>query len=187
MCHRLLFDAKLIDDLWRIDKRIAELVRRGGCPCGGVLHSARYPRKPWAVGREKLPPEYEFRLSFCCAICRRRVTPPSVRFLGRKLYLGLIVVLVSALRQGRDPPTLERIQEELTIDPRTVGRWRRWWDEDLPRLPFWKRCRSRLPSHLANERLPIGLVRSFRAWFRDGMKKLLEFLSPMTTTSWRAC
>jgi len=34
---------------------------------------------------------------FCCAVdgCRSRATPPSLRFLGRKVYLAAIVVLVA--------------------------------------------------------------------------------------------
>ena len=32
-----------------------------------------------------LGPAYDRRLSFCCADCRKRLTPVSVRFLGRKV------------------------------------------------------------------------------------------------------
>ena len=39
--------------------------------------------------------------------CRRRHTPPSVRFLGRRVYAGLVVVLVSAMHHGLKP---ERVQ-----------------------------------------------------------------------------
>ncbi|NLS97786.1 MAG: hypothetical protein GXX96_37065 [Planctomycetaceae bacterium] len=35
--------------------------------------------------------------------CRKRTTPLSVRFLGRKVYLGAVVVLVAAMRQGPSP------------------------------------------------------------------------------------
>ena len=65
------------------------------------LHRACYPRKPRGVGGAR-DATYEHRLSFCCATdgCRRRITPPSVRFLGRKVYLGVIVIVVSALEQG---------------------------------------------------------------------------------------
>jgi hypothetical protein len=40
------------------------------------------------------------RFSFCCDRdgCRNRATPPSVRFLGRKVYLGAVVMLISASR-----------------------------------------------------------------------------------------
>ena len=98
MCHAFLADTNFYQLLTRIDESIAEEVRAGGCDCGGALHSARYPRKPRGV-RGVLDESYQSRLSFCCAAdgCRRRSTPPSVRFLGRKVYLGVIVVLISAL------------------------------------------------------------------------------------------
>jgi len=48
-----------------------------------------YPRKPRGI--PFVPEEsYEYRLRFCCAEdgCRRRITPPSVRFFGRKVFLS---------------------------------------------------------------------------------------------------
>ena len=67
MLHRLLGDTSFHRLLLRIDEDVAQGVRRKGCPhCGGVLHSARYERKPRGVPRE-LPAKYEQRASFCCA------------------------------------------------------------------------------------------------------------------------
>jgi hypothetical protein len=42
------------------------------------------------------------RFSFCCAVdgCRSRATPPSLRFLGPKVYIAAIVVLIAVLRHG---------------------------------------------------------------------------------------
>ena len=90
MYHKLLCDASLYDFLFKIDLDLAASTRAGGCAaCGGRLHSARYPRKPRG-GPGDLGREYECRLSFCCAVdgCRQRATPASVRFLGRRVYLG---------------------------------------------------------------------------------------------------
>jgi hypothetical protein len=44
-----------------------------------------------------LGPEHDRRLSFRCAVdgCRARTTPPSLRFLGPKVYLATVVVLVA--------------------------------------------------------------------------------------------
>jgi hypothetical protein len=87
---------------------IVAQVQAGGCTCGGVRHSARYPRKPRAL-QGMLDERYQNRLSFCCARegCRRRSTPPSVRFLGRKL-LSLLAPLtrgswLGCLQLGADP------------------------------------------------------------------------------------
>jgi hypothetical protein len=98
-----LADARLCELLARIDADLAETVRRAGCRlCGAVLHRAPFPRKPRG-GPTELPDGYDRRHSFCCAVdgCRTRHTPPSVRFLGRKVYLGAVVVLATALRHGR--------------------------------------------------------------------------------------
>ncbi|MFL9910491.1 hypothetical protein [Paraburkholderia sp. RL17-337-BIB-A] len=39
-------------------------------------------------------PDCDFRHSVCCAGCRRRTTPVSVRFLGRRVYAAAIMVTV---------------------------------------------------------------------------------------------
>ena len=104
MYHELPRNASFWAFLFSIDQDLAEQARQKKCPCGGCLHRANYPRKPRGGG-EDLPQEYDFRLSFCCERegCRKRVTPPSVRFLGRKVYLGAVVILVAAMRQGPSP------------------------------------------------------------------------------------
>lgn len=94
MCHALLQDPKFPALLLRIDHELAEQTRSEGCGCGGALHRADYPRKPRGCPRE-VRPDYSLRLSFCCAQCRKRSTSKSVRFLGRRVYLALAVVLVS--------------------------------------------------------------------------------------------
>ena len=55
-----------------------------------------------AVYRRGLGPEHRERFSFCCAAdgCRKRETPASLRFLGRKVFLGAMVVLISAMQSG---------------------------------------------------------------------------------------
>ena len=102
MCHAFLSDARFYQLLFRIDQNLANEVQAGGCRfCGGVLHGARYPRKPRGL-RPVRDASHDTRLSFCCAMngCRRRNTPPSVRFLGRRVYLGVMVILFTALQNG---------------------------------------------------------------------------------------
>jgi len=76
------------------DRDLAEGYRLEGCPCGGSLHRAAYVRKPRGVPWG-LPEGFCIRESFCCSRegCRRRLTPPSLRFLGRRVYLGAVVVV----------------------------------------------------------------------------------------------
>ena len=43
------------------------------------------------------------------------MTPPSVRFLGRKVYLGAVVILISAMRQGPTPRRFLELSTDLPI------------------------------------------------------------------------
>ena len=104
MYHDLPRIARFWSFLLTVDQDLAEETRKKACPCGGRLHSANYLRKPRGTP-VRLPEQECLRLSFCCDRdgCRKRATPPSVRFLGRKVYLGAIVILISAMRQGPSP------------------------------------------------------------------------------------
>jgi hypothetical protein len=185
MYHELLRDATFWAFLFAIDQDLAAASRAERCPaCGCQLHCANYPRKPRGPG--KLPDEYRHRLSFCCARdgCRKRVTPPSVRFLGRKVYLGAVVILVSAMRQGPTPRRVRELQELFGVSRRTIYRWRDFWNEHFPKTTFWQVARARLVPVFEIVDFPRSLLEAFVGVGddRDGWKKLLCFLSPITTT-----
>jgi len=139
VCHAFLSDSRFYEFLFEIDQEVAAEVRAGGCSCGGVLHSARYPRKLRGICIS-LGESYETRLSFCCAVegCRRRSTPPSVRFLGRKVYLGALVILIGALEHGLSPRRRQWLIDTLDIWPQTLSRWRKWWREVFPVSRCWR-------------------------------------------------
>ena len=124
MWHKLLRDARFHELLLEADRQIAAEVHGKGCPvCCGKLHVAAYRRKPRSG--IALPAAYDSRFSFCCAEdgCRKRVTPASLRFLGRRVYLGLIVVLVATLRHGPSPTRVRKLRELTGASRRTVERW----------------------------------------------------------------
>ena len=183
MSQKLLRDASLFRVLLEIDEDLAAQVQAAGCPCGGTLHSARYPRKPRGA-LIRIPPGYRWRLSFCCDRdgCRRRRTPPSVRFLGRKVYLGAVVVLVSALVHGPSPERLRRLREWLGVSRRTVERWRGWWLSTFTSSPVWREARARL-IHVAHATLPASLLARFAGDEAARLRHCLRFLSPLTTRS----
>jgi len=124
-CQKHLADQQLLLLQEEIDQDLSEEVRVKGCRrCGvGKLHSARIRRKPRGLPEGR---SWDTRLSFCCDQegCRRRATPPSVRFLGRKVYAGFIVVLLSATRHGLTPDRVRRLREITGADRRTLERWR---------------------------------------------------------------
>jgi hypothetical protein len=183
MYHDLPHDARFWSFLFAIDQDLAETTRKGGCPCGGRLHSANYPRKPRGTPTQ-LPEPQRLRLSFCCDRegCRKRATPPSVRFLGRKVYLAAIVILVSAMRQGPTPRRVRELSQRFGADESTIARWQIFWRQHFPQTPFWKVARAGLVTLGEIVSLPYSLVDAFlrRHPPCQGWMLLLRFLAPIT-------
>lgn len=185
MCHAFLTDTNFYQLLFQIDQSIAADVRGRGCDCGGVLHSARYPRKPRGI-RCALAECYESRLSFCCAQdgCRRRRTPASVRFLGSKVYLGVIVILITALHHGLTEPRRRQLMEELDVAPQTLWRWRCWWRERFVQSRCWKALAGQFIPPIATDRLPESLLARLTVEpLAERLIRLLVLISPVSTSS----
>ena len=177
----LLADAKFHDLLLAVDRDLAEACRTDGCACGGRRHVARYARKP--RGRPcRLGPEHDQRFSFCCAVdgCRSRATPPSLRFLGRRVYVATIVVLITILQHGVSDARLERLSEVVSVDRRTIARWRRWWRDTFTATPFWRVARAAFMPPLDGAQLPAALIDRFGGDAQDRLVALLRFLGPVT-------
>jgi hypothetical protein len=186
MFPSLLGDARLYAILLKYDGDLATEVRVGGCACGGVLHSARYGRKPRGSAEIALPEGYDRRDSFCCAEegCRRRTTPPSLRFLGRKVYLGAVVTLVTAMKHGVTGRRATALRGAVGVSRRTLARWRAWWAEVFVVTPFWQLGRARLSPPVSEGALPASLLERFEgAGTIEGLVRLLDFIKPVTTTS----
>lgn len=183
MYTTLLADATLFEALLAIDDDLATTAHAGGCRlCGGRLDHADYPRKPRG-GPATLGPAYDRRLSFCCDACRKRLTPASVRFLGRRVYLGAVVVLASVLRHGPTPTRVARLRDLLGVSGDTLARWHRWWSEAFVRTPFWVAARGRFAARVDEAALPGSLLARFSGDGDTPIRMLLRFLGPLTTTS----
>ena len=178
MCHALLQDSRFFCLLLQIDIELAAQTRASGCLCGGVLHRANFPRKPRCCLNE-VRADYEWRFSFCCNRCRKRTTSVSVRFLGRRVYLGLAVVLMSA---GRTEATskVAQLGEILAVPVRTIQRWRNWWVEQFPLTPLWQVACARFMPPVALNQLPASLIERFVGTAAEPLMRLLIFLSPLT-------
>lgn len=181
-CQKHLADQQLFQLLEKVDGDFAEEAHQQGCLfCGGALHRADYDRKP------RGGPQWDWRHSFCCAKedCRRRRTPPSVRFLGRKVYAGFVVVLLSTMLHGLNAERVRRIRQLLNtddrIDRRTLERWRQWWLDTFVRCSFWKEARARFMPSVCEKTLPNSLCARFEIDERDRLLALLKFLAPITT------
>lgn len=182
MSHNRLFDSTLFLLLLRADRDLAEAARAGGCGCGGALHSACYPRKPRGGPAADLVEACSMRESFCCAVegCRKRTTPPSLRFLGRRVYLGAVVVLVSAMTGGVTEKRAAKMRDLVGVSIRTLQRWRAWWLATFPRTVFWRGARGRFSPPVEAAGLPATLLSRFVGGARDGLVACLRFLSPIT-------
>jgi len=182
----LLADTRFHELLLAIDRDLADAARAEGCvACGGPLHSARYPRKP--RGRPKslgsrLGPEHDRRFSFCCALdgCRSRETPASLRFLGRRVYVAAIVVLIAILQHGVTDARLARLADVVNLDRRTIARWRRWWRDAFTTTPFWRIARARFMPPVDHDHLPAALIERFTGDGAVPLIGLLRFLGPVT-------
>ena len=184
-----LSDQSARSELWailtQVDADLAEQARLKGCQrCGGVLHRGNYARKVCGMGMVEAT-----RDSFCCATddCRRRTTPASVRFLGRRVYAGFVVVLLAALRHGLSAQRVQVLRERLGVDQRTLQRWRSWWLEQFAGGRLWREGRGRLMPPIDEAALPASLWERFYAHRgpppqqEDPLVKLLRFLTPWST------
>jgi hypothetical protein len=183
-----MHDSLLCDvGFWRflldIDCDFAMSVREKGCSCGGHLHAANYFRKPRG-GPDDLSKECCLRLSLCCGKegCRKRRTPPSVRFLGPKVYLLPVIFLAAAMRQGPSPRAMRELSDLFGADRRTIARWQVLWQEQFPRTRFWKVERARFVPAFDVATLPRSLLQAFFASddLRGDWERLLRFLAPIT-------
>lgn len=177
MCHALLHDPAFFRLLTRIDAEFAAKTRQGRCrKCAGPLHVADFPRKPRGC-----PPsvreEYSWRLSFTCGWCDARSTPASVRFLGRRVYVAVALVLVC-------PPASSvagALAEHLSVPARTVKRWCSWWQNDFQRTAFWQSVRERFVPRVPAETLPQSLFARFQGrTYRRRLIRLLRFVCPLS-------
>ncbi len=135
--------------------------------CGGRLDTSHFPRKPRGAGEQELQ-----RFSLCCRRdgCRHRVTPPSLRFLGRKIYSAWVVIL--ALEFCRD------LGLEAKIARQTIARWRTFWKERLAEThPFMRWARGLLAPGTPSSGLPSGCLRALGFPARESWVAILRFFS----------
>ncbi len=184
MCHEPLLDTRVLLLLPRIDDDLAAKAQAAGCSyCGGRLDVADFPRSPLGIDSDGLKDDYDSRRSFCCAVegCRRRCTPPSVRFLGRKVYVGAMVVLATALQHGPSKTSVTKLSALLGISRRTLVRWRRWWSTMFATSRFWTDLRGRFVPAVDAATLPASLLsRVMPTEDEPTMVTLLRLLAPMS-------
>ncbi len=154
-----------------------------GCSCGRVLHRADF-RGSRAEDR-RICRRSTVIASASAATgrsCRKRVTPPSVRFLGRKVYLHAVIILVAALRQGATPrrPLTGRTVRDRPAHHRPLARS---FGRSSFRRPRSGRSHAALLPLVTPPRCPESCCGGFSGRFRShrGLEEAVGF-SPITIT-----
>jgi hypothetical protein len=188
MIAELRLEGKEIAALAAADAQLAQAMAVAGCPhCGGPLHRADFPRKPrggllWRAGET-----WQMRYGLCCGRrdCRRRQLPPSLRFLGRRVYLEVAVVLASACVQAA--AAVKDASKVTGVPARTLLRWLRFWQEELPQRQEWAVLRAMFaPPPPDAEALPLSLLDRVAGELGESGGRVLwqvaRLLAPLTTS-----
>jgi hypothetical protein len=143
------------------------------CPqCKAPLDTSNFPRKTRGMGDED-----ETRFSLCCRRvgCRHRVTPPSLRFLDRKVHAAWRVIMVHAFR------------ETLGIAPgiarQTLARWQNFWKQTLQeKAPFmrWARASGQLPLSINDSPSLLSVLQALGFPTEEAWVRCLEFFTRFT-------
>lgn len=106
-----------------------------------------------------------------------------MRFLGRKVYGGAVVVLAAAMQHGPSKKRVAQIEVLLGIGRRTLVRWRRWWTEAFRTSRFWQSLRGRFMPGIDETALPLVVLERFGATADEtSVIALLRLLEPISTT-----
>lgn len=183
MWHDVRLGREFFARLLAIDAARAEQTRVAGCGyCEGPLSVGHYERKPRGALLAGAGEEFSRRFSYCCSRegCRRRATPPSVRFLGRKVYLeGAIIIACALVPLIEDRARAIRIATGIAA--RTVRRWLTWWQTVFAASAIFTELRGRAPG-IAVEALPGSMLALFAgASAEERLEQALRFMSPLTT------
>ena len=160
---------ELFARLYALDEELAAHHREGGCPrCGGRLDRADFPRKVRGIP-ESAEPFFARRIGLCCARegCRRRTLPPSVRFLGRKVYAAAAIVgaciAEAAYRDWKET--------------RRVARWLAWWREVFASSAGFVELRGRLAVPIEVGALPGSLLERLAGSRSERILRLLRLVA----------
>jgi hypothetical protein len=183
MFDQIEFAREFFVALEETDAEIVQQVQKEGCQvCGARLYRSDFERKPRGALMAAAGEEFATRFSLCCGRegCRKRATPPSVRFLGRRVYLGAVVIVASVVAQVlRTAETLGRARE---VPAGTVRRWQGWWKGAFLRTEVFMALRARLIG-IAVEDVPASIVRRLGEpgdTPEGQVRSLLTWLKPLT-------
>jgi hypothetical protein len=184
MFDEIEFGREFFEELTAIDAAILARAAREACRfCGGPLHRGDYFRKPRGGLVATAAETFARRFSLCCGRegCRCRATPPSVRFLGRRVYVGAIVIVASVVA------LVQAIASAATratgVPARTTRRWLRWWRGPFVTTPVFVEISGRLVPAVERRSLPTSILERLLGPATARVQSLLGWLAPITTTT----
>lgn len=181
MFDQFTFRREFFVALESLDQEIARRVAASRCQvCGGPLHAGNFRRKPRGA---LIAPEGEafvVRYSLCCGRegCRKRATPPSLRFLGRRVYLGVVVIVASLVAQALGAAGAKAAG----VPRRTARRWLAWWRGPFLVSEAFLALRARLVG-VDVAAVPTSIVERLPGTAEEQTRAMLHLLAPLTTGS----
>lgn len=181
MFDRIELGIEFFEGLRAVDAAIVERAAAEKCrDCGGPLHRGDYPRKPRGGLVAPDADGFTRRFSLCCGRdgCRHRATPPSVRFLGRRVYVGAVVIVASVAALAA-----ASAQRVTGVPARTLRRWIRWWRGPFTTSAPFVELSARLVPSFSRSALPTSILERLGGEPAVRIKRLLAWLAPITTGS----
>ncbi len=184
MFDRIELGIEFLEGLRALDAAIVERAAAEKCrDCAGPLHRGDYPRKPRGGLVAPDADGFTRRFSLCCGRdgCRHRATPPSVRFLGRRVYVGAVVIVASVAALAATAAA--SAQRVTGVPARTLRRWLRWWRGPFTTSAPFVELSARLVPSLSRSALPTSILQRLGGEPAVRIQRLLAWLAPITTAS----
>ena len=103
-----------------------------------------------------------------------------MRFWGRRVYWAPVFLLVTALRQGRNPAvTLQRLKGLCGVWRCTIKRWLRYFQELFAQSPSYRRLSGHLVPPISPQQLPAALLLRFYRACGDARAALINCLKAL--------
>ena len=166
----LPIDDVFFQELRDLDRELFMRLKGTPCPlCGSPLDTSNFPRKVRGMGDG-----VALRFSLCCRGegCRHRVTPPSLRFFGRKVHAAWRIVMVQEFR--------EVLKIQPGIARQTLARWRSFWLDALQEnTPFmrWASASGKLLVSIGDSPSLSMLLQTFGFPSRESWIPSLRFFT----------
>jgi hypothetical protein len=103
-----------------------------------------------------------------------------VRFLGRRVYLGAVVIVASLVALVLQ--AAGEIRRRTGVPPRTTGRWLVWWQGPFLHTEVFVTLCARLVGVDVGQ-VPGSIVGRLEGTWTERVRGMLLFLGPLTTGS----